>query len=99
MDKVSVEAFDRTSAALIKVIQEDDLIIEHLRAKVAEMAENGRQRWNDYESTFVKLEDLKAKIDKLMDLCEAQEAYVVEHSLSRDEASVDICDIREIFGP
>lgn len=98
-DKVSVEAFDKVAYALLGVIKDDASMLETLQREIDGWAAVSKRVQDELSSVHVELAALKAKISQLMDVCEAQEAYVVEHSLSRDEATVDICDIREIFEP
>lgn len=98
MEKVSVEAFDRTAAALIRVIREDAAIIDDLKAKIVEMAENGRQRWSDYEKTFLEFEELKSKVAGLLELCDEHERSGRDAKLSDYEIDVNISEIRERLG-
>lgn len=95
--KVSIEAFDRTAMALVKVIQEDAQIIDDLRASNAHLIEGANKTWKQIEQEILKNKELQNKIERILDLCEREEAVAAEFHYGPEDADVDVSDIREIL--
>lgn len=99
MEKVSVEAFDRVGFALLGVIKEDASTIEALKVANAQLIEGAQKAWAQVNKEVLENGKLLNKINRLLDVCEAQEALADDFGVSRDDADVSVSEIREILGP